>query len=80
MLPLCHNLLDGAFPLLQEDPVFIFPETSVSVLKAVVDYIYKGRAVVAKLQDWIDVYTILGNLGVPRSSSVRTPFISSTTD
>ena len=51
-----------------------------SVLKAVVDYIYKGRAVVAKLQDWIDVYTILGNLGVPRSSSVRTPFISSTTD
>ena len=73
MLPLCHNLRDGAIPFLQEDPVFIFPETSLSVLKAVVEYIYKGRAVVAKLQDCIEVYTILGNLGVPRSSSVRIP-------
>ena len=42
-------------------------------VKAVVEYIYKGRAVVAKLQDCIEVYTILGNLGVPRSSSVRIP-------
>ena len=71
MLPHCSNLLDGAVPLLQEDPVFIFPETSVSVLKAVVDYLYRGRAVLAKLQDWIEVYTILGNLGISRSDSVR---------
>ena len=74
VLPLCHNLLDGAIPLLQEDPVLIFPETSVTVLKAVVDYLYSGRALLAKIQDWKEVYTILGNLGVPLSDSVRTLF------
>ena len=74
VLPLCHNLQDGAIPLLlQEDPVFIFPETSVSILKAVVDYIYNGCAVLAKLRDLKEVYTILGNLGVTLSDSVRTP-------
>ena len=74
VLPLCHNLLDGAVPLLlQEDPVFIFPETSVSVLKAVVDYIYKGCAVLARIQDVKEIYTILDNLGVNLSDSVRTP-------
>ena len=81
VLPLCHNLLDGAVPDLKDDPVFIFPETSESVLKAVVDYIYKGRAVLAKLKDLIDVYSILSNLGIPVSSSVRTsPIVNICTD
>ena len=72
-MPLCQNLLDGAVPDLPEDPVFIFPETSVGVLRAVVDYIYKGVVTVAKVDcDWIEVFKILRTLGVPVSSSVRT--------
>ena len=71
VLPLCQNLLDGAVPDLPEDPVFIFPETSVRVLRAVVDYIYRG-VVTVTMADLIEVYKILGTLGVPISSSVRT--------
>ena len=71
VLPLCHNLLDVAVPDLHEDPVIIFPDTSLTALDALVDYIYKGHFV-AKLKDLIDVYKILRILGIPVSSSVRT--------
>ena len=77
-MPLCCNLLDGAVPDLKEDPVFIFPDTSVSVLKAVVDYIYKGVVKVANIKEWIEVFKILRNLGVPLCPSVRNPVYLST--
>ena len=73
VLPLCHNLQDDVIPDdLREDPVLIFPETSASVLRAAVEYIYKGFSVVSGIRDWVQLYTILRSLGVPLSSSVRT--------
>ena len=73
VLPLCQNLLDGAVPDVQEDPVFIFPETSASVLHAVVNYIYNGVVRVVGSDEWIETFTILRTLGVPLNSSVRNP-------
>ena len=70
VLPRCQTLSEMLSDI-QDDAVIIFPDTSMNVLRAVINYLYEGFFNVSEAQDYVDALEILRSLGIPLSSQVR---------